>query len=536
MMTSKLTSNSSLPPTWLRFLIVVLLVLGIFFRFFNLDKKVYWLDETYTSLRISGYTTSELSQHITQVFDGHVFGVENFKNDLQEYQYINSKNGLIDTIKSLAVEDPQHSPLYYIMARYWVQWLGNSVAAIRSLSALISLLVFPCIYWLCLELFGSSLVGWIAVVLIAVSPFHVLYAQEAREYSLWTVTILLSSASLLHAMRLKTKLSWGTYAATVALGFYTYPFSGLVTIGHGIYVASIERFRLSKTLANYLLASLVGLLASAPWLLVIIFNLRRFYGTTVWTVNESELPLVKVWLQNLSYAFFDVDSGELQSQFAYDNPLTYFLLLTPLILVVYSVYFLCRKTPKKILLFILTLMGVTALILALPDLVLGGQRTTIARYLIPCYLGIQLAVAYLLAHQISSISVTILRRQKLWQLITMVLLSGGVLSCTIISQAESSWNKLTEPYTPQVARIINQANQPLVISDDQLIHKVNRLLCLSYLLEPKVQLGLDIPKIPDGFSDVFLYDPAEAWRHKFEKEYKIEPIYKRGGLWQLEKK
>jgi len=196
MMTSKLTSNSSLPPTWLRFLIVVLLVLGIFFRFFNLDKKVYWLDETYTSLRISGYTTSDLSQHITQVFDGHVFGVENFKNDLQEYQYINSKNGLIDTIKSLAVEDPQHSPLYYIMARYWVQWLGNSVAAIRSLSALISLLVFPCIYWLCLELFGASLVGWIAVVLIAVSPFHVLYAQEAREYSLWTVTILLSSASL----------------------------------------------------------------------------------------------------------------------------------------------------------------------------------------------------------------------------------------------------------------------------------------------------------------------------------------------------
>lgn len=45
------------------------------------------------------------------------------------------------------------------------------------------------------------------MALIAVSPFHVLYAQEAREYSLWTVTILLSSAALLRAMRVKTKLS-----------------------------------------------------------------------------------------------------------------------------------------------------------------------------------------------------------------------------------------------------------------------------------------------------------------------------------------
>jgi uncharacterized membrane protein len=31
-------------PVWFRYLIVLLLVLGIFFRFYNLDKKVYWVD------------------------------------------------------------------------------------------------------------------------------------------------------------------------------------------------------------------------------------------------------------------------------------------------------------------------------------------------------------------------------------------------------------------------------------------------------------------------------------------------------------
>ena len=41
---------------------IVILVLGIFFRFANLEKKVYWIDEGYTSLRISGYTESEFIQ------------------------------------------------------------------------------------------------------------------------------------------------------------------------------------------------------------------------------------------------------------------------------------------------------------------------------------------------------------------------------------------------------------------------------------------------------------------------------------------
>ncbi|MEG3987264.1 hypothetical protein QUA13_08880 [Microcoleus sp. S28C3] len=48
---------------------------------------------------------------------------------------------------------------------------------------------------------------WIAVGLLAVSPLHVLYAQEARPYCLWPALILISCASLLRAMRLETKLS-----------------------------------------------------------------------------------------------------------------------------------------------------------------------------------------------------------------------------------------------------------------------------------------------------------------------------------------
>ncbi len=44
---------------------IFVLVLGIIFRFVNLDKKYYWADESYTSLRISGYTERELIQEFS---------------------------------------------------------------------------------------------------------------------------------------------------------------------------------------------------------------------------------------------------------------------------------------------------------------------------------------------------------------------------------------------------------------------------------------------------------------------------------------
>jgi uncharacterized membrane protein len=509
-MKKNLRLNYVLPLTGLRFLIIVLLILGIVFRFINIDRKVYWHDEVYTSLRISGYTMAEVIQ---QVFNNREIGIE----DLQKYQRLNPERGLIDTINSLAVEDPQHPPLYYVLLRFWVQWFGNSVAAIRSLTALISLLVFPCVYWLCQELFESSLVGWVAIALVAVSPIHVLFAQEAREYCLWTVTILLSSASLLQAMRLNTKFNWVIYAATIALGLYTFLLSGFVAIGHGIYVVTIEKFRLSKKVIFYLLASSTGLLIFAPWLFVIITNSYKFRSTTNWTSTHKPITyLIKRWLLNLSHIFIDIGY----------NPGGAFAYLILLILLGYSIYFLCRSTPRKVWLFILTLIGATAILLILPDIIKGGIRSSITRYLFPCYLGVQLAVAYLLATQIISASFA---RQKIMQLIMAVLLCGGVVSCVISSQAETWWNKDISYGNPQVAHIVNQAIHPLLISSDSDINPGN-VISLGYLLEPKVRLLLvtlpNLPQIPTNFSDIFLFDtPSGKLLTKLEKEnYKIKLV------------
>ncbi|MEM9927882.1 MAG: hypothetical protein AAF915_29895, partial [Cyanobacteria bacterium P01_D01_bin.50] len=108
------------PPVWLRILIISLLILGVFFRFANLEKRAYWHDETYTLLRVSGYTIPEVTQ---EVFNGDVIGVEK----LRQYQSVNSEKSLIGTINGLVKEDQHHPPIYFVMARFWNQWFGDSV-------------------------------------------------------------------------------------------------------------------------------------------------------------------------------------------------------------------------------------------------------------------------------------------------------------------------------------------------------------------------------------------------------------------------
>ena len=94
----------------------------------------------------------------------------------------------------------------------------------------------------------------------------------------------------------------------------------------------------------------------------------------------------------------------------------------------------------------------------------------------------------------------------------------------------------------------------VVISDAQMAY----ILTFSYLLDPKVKLMIQprcytcnlnskvgvkpyIPQIPDGFSDVFLYNhtPSPKWIDELKKQpkYKLELVYNSPDdqLWKLEK-
>ena len=526
----------------LRLLVVVLLLLGLLFRFVNIDKKFYWYDEAFTSLRISGYTQTEVLRAISR---GQLVAPK----DLMKYQRLNATKNLGDTVKSLAIEEPQLPPLYFLAVKCWAKLFGDSPAATRSFSAWMSLLTFPALYWLCRELFASPEVAWIAVGLLAVSPLHVLYAQEARPYSLWPALILLSCESLLRAMRLQNKLSWSIYAVANIMGVYTHLFSLLVALGHGIYIVGTQGFTSNKKLVSYSIAMTVLLLAFLPWMVILIVNKRAAAGATSWANLETQrISLVKNWAGNIGRAFFDVGlTSNAISVYLIGLVAATLILLT---IVGYAVYFLCSETNKQVWLFVVTLMAVTALALVLPDVILGGIRSTKARYLFPTYLGMQIAVAYLLATKITALGVPSWK-QQMWKVLTVVLLTGGLVSNAVSSQAETWWTKEWGRENPEIARRIDRAPKPLLVSDISEV-SLGNILSMSHLLEPKVRLQLvlldpearrraqlfdrpTIPNIPSGFSDVFVYGRSQNFSAKLAKmqNLKIELLseQKNETLW-----
>ncbi len=497
------------------------------FRFLNLGYKVYWYDEVHTSLRISGYVMPDL---IPQIYTGRILKVGEV---LETYQYPTAEKSLPDSLNALK-QHPEHSPLYYLLARFWMQTFSHSVATIRSLSAFISLLVFPATYWLCLELFQSTTVGLVGMAIIAISPFHVLYAQEARPYSLWTVTILLSSAALLQALRVsQTQKSpksrvivWGIYALTIALGLYTHLNSILVYLGHGLYVISVKQWRKISIFISYILANLIGILLFFPWLLIIIQAFSDLVDNTS-TLTVTRPATVQFWGLSLSRVFIDFNQGT-----SLLNPLLYLILF----LTAYTLYILVKTTPFKIWFFPMTLIGVTAAALILPDIILGGQRSTITRYAVPCYLGVQITLAYVVTAKITGDSTR--RQQKRWKVIFLALIFSGILSCTVNSVHAVWWNKSynRSRYIPDTAQIVNQAERPLVISDSE----PGRIVSFLHKVDPDVDLQLvfksQLPLLPqEDFGEIFLYRPSEELIQGIQQTYnvEIEKAYKKGWLWRV---
>jgi uncharacterized membrane protein len=311
---------------------------------------------------------------------------------------------------------------------------------------------------------------------------------------------------------------------------YCYVYSLFVAVGHGVYLIASTGFRWRNPLTAYLLASLAGFLTFIPWIWVIINSpsLQKNAGGIQAAHKESLLSLSKRWAGNLSRVFLDLNLNSNTSP-------TDALLLIPFILIVlvlvsYSIYFICRHSPKQCGIFILTLIGASSLPIMLLDILLRSQRFSgTPRYLTASYLGIQLAVAYLLTTKITEASV-VRGQRNIWRLVTVILISAGVLSCTISSQAEGWWNKgITSQDRIHIARIINKAVYPLVINDS---NAAGNIMSFTYLFNPKVHLmlgeNLDKPEIPTGFSDVFLFNPTKKLRDQLEQEQnsKVELVYK----------
>ena len=245
-----------------------IILLGFILRCINLGSKPLWLDEIITGLFTFGQGYQVIPKET-------VFPIEIIPS-LFTYQ---AKS--YSEIAHFLAEESTHPPLFFCLMH---QWLGGIqtlsfleiplAVQLRSLSVILGVVAIFLLYQLNRSAFFEG-AGVLGAIIMAVSPFAVYLAQEARQYTLLLILIILALFALMqliHSTRdsLFYWLLWGT---ANSLGGYTHYFFILSFVAQ---ISILVLFFLDKSPRRLLLVLAVTLgifLAYIPWLPTLINHL-----------------------------------------------------------------------------------------------------------------------------------------------------------------------------------------------------------------------------------------------------------------------
>ncbi len=335
------------------------------------------------------------------------------------------------------------------------------------------------------------------------------------------------------------------------MGLYTHLLTALVAVAHGIYVVSQQGFRFNKSIANYLFATTVGLFIFLPWIFVFIAHIttaKQLTSHVSLYKLDNPLELIAIWLAQTSRIFFDFNLSTyiplVNKSFFEIEHINYHIITGFLftLLIFYILYFFFNKKLPKFTLFLILLGGVPSICLVLPDLILGGIRSTVFRYQLPLYLSLQIAVAYVLGVHIFSEKHW---QQKIWQGLMVGFLLAGMVSDVMLFKADTWWLQIGNQYSITTAKYINQLDNTLLLSTNHM-YNIGSLLIFNHLFNSNVNLLIvkddHLPILPQEAHNIFLFDSDMTntqnllTRFKEDKTYSLrsidDPLTE---LWQLEK-
>lgn len=257
-------------------LLPAIVALGGFLRFYQIGGKGLWLDEAF-SIWMGRQPVGEMLGWLVNI--------------------------------------DQHPPLYYTLLHFWMI-LGDSAATARSLSALFGAFTIPVIYLLGRRLSdGDEKTGLLAALILALSPFHVRFAQEARMYTLLALNASLALYALMRLLTdsrsatallgrqltnlwrvwrggrsagcrrplptVETDLAWLSYIVFTTATLLSHNTAIFFPIAANILVLSLilirSRLAASNLLRNWLVAQAGVLLLWIPWLIPFVVQSTSVY-------------------------------------------------------------------------------------------------------------------------------------------------------------------------------------------------------------------------------------------------------------------
>jgi uncharacterized membrane protein len=165
-------------------------------------------------------------------------------------------------------------PFYYMAVKGWMALFGNSEIAIRSLSLVASILTLPLISLLGKELFDTRR-GVLGMLVFALSPMQIGFAQEARTYALLLIPIATALFAIARFLRGDARLRvLCLYGSGAILALYCHATALLfIAACNAVVVAAIvgdTRVGRRAALIPWIIVNIAVGLITAPELIAIV--------------------------------------------------------------------------------------------------------------------------------------------------------------------------------------------------------------------------------------------------------------------------
>ena len=209
-------------------------------------------------------------------------------------------------------------PLYYLALHVWTAVLGSGDWAVRALSG-VCMVGTAVALWFAGRRIAGPACGWIAVLLLALSPYAIRYATETRMYALEMLLVACGILAFRRALESPTLGRLAVFALIVALFLYTQYWALYLLLVVGVLLVALAwRGTYAHTARRMLVAMVIGGLAFAPWLSTFLY--QRAHTGTPW--GEPVFPGVP-W----GYTVRDFAGGPVQEGWLLLLPIIGLLLL-----------------------------------------------------------------------------------------------------------------------------------------------------------------------------------------------------------------
>ena len=225
----------------------LILVTGFLLRIYKLSSQSIWLDEAYSIY------------HSQQNF-AHVI-----------------------SFKDLS------PPLYYVLLHFWIRLTGTSEFSVRLLSVFFGTASVFIIYLLGSHIFNKR-VGIYSALLVAFSPLHIYFSQEARTYSLLFALTLLSMYFYSKLNKDASKRIIAGYLLSTVFLTYAHLYALLIVLVQNLHQLIVNRFKLSREVKAWVLLQFVVFIFYIPRMIQLPGIISNNYHS--WITRPSFLQLM----------------------------------------------------------------------------------------------------------------------------------------------------------------------------------------------------------------------------------------------------